>query len=121
MYRSGWLPSDAVSTEPLGLERDAWEAMWTPGRVPLRNIAECLAWPDEVLGVLDLVVPMMRRLWVDIDEGEEALDLERRTVPWLRRTACLLHGFVLGHCSVRGVWEAVSLGGRTAVAVVPER
>lgn len=116
LYRSGWLPPagplvNATDPPPLG-----WELLWSAhaGSVPVDAIARSLGWPPELFDVLHLVLPLARRLW-PIHVPVAATGVTPCALPYVRRAACLLHGFQLGGCAPRGVWEAIKLPSRVAV------
>ena len=119
VYRAGWVAptgglADAVDPAPLG-----WELLWTAhaGRVPVAVIGRALGWPDSLTDISHLIPPLARRLWPHGMDDAAADDLlvPRGCLPYIRRTACLLHGFQLGGCAPRGVWEAIKLPSRLAI------
>lgn len=130
VYRSGWIP-DAALASTAHPDPAHWAALWqrdADGYADLADVAAALAWPDEVCApaALVMIVPLCTRLWhelpwsvwavapadagVSTDSSVDAAPRVRRAaVPVLRRCACLLRGFHLGGCSVRGVWQAIRL------------
>ena len=102
-----------------------WNALWVDWSASLRAVARVTRWPDPLLedSHLELIVPLSRRLWPDEPWDQWVMPdtgfLRRATVPWIRRTACLLMGFHLGGCSMRGVWEAIALPGRLTLPSEP--
>jgi hypothetical protein len=120
VYRTGWNPSTPVAhAHP----KKEWDDLWTaaagadpagPGKaVTLRDIAHSLGWPAELDSGLPLVSYLATRLWPAHPWNEwmsaDADAFRRDAIPFLRRAACLLHGFVMGGCNPHGVWEAIRL------------
>lgn len=98
-------------------EREEGPVLW-PASAAVADIGEALDWPEVLRHseTTDRLLPLCAMLWprhpwaVWVRGGDGAPPRAARgAVPWLRRAACLLHGFHLGGCSVRGVIEAMRL------------
>lgn len=124
VYRAGWIASLEVSRALKDrIDPPLWEAMWQSGSATPEAIAFALQWPRAVVDVVGILVPLCQRMWpeepwreawiVPDPAGQGDGRLMRAAVPYLRRAACLLHGFHLGGCSPKGVWEAILLPDRT--------
>jgi hypothetical protein len=122
VYRAGWVASLEVSRSLADLiDAALWEAVWQSGTATVDSIAFTLQWPAAVCDVVGILLPLCRRLWpeepwtdawITTEAPDGAARVTRATVPYLRRAACLLHGFHLGGCSPKGVWEAILLPDR---------
>ena len=119
VYRSGWIASSEIATVPTFLDAEEWNSAWSEWRVTVEVLGRLLRWPESVMDVSNILVPLTHKLWPQepwsewLPEDQKGT-VPRAIVPHLRRTACLCHGFYLGGCSPRGVWEAVSLPNRIA-------
>jgi len=120
LYRTGWQPAHAVSHINVDFKIEAWNALWQEGEhQTILSIGSTLGWPLLLLqDAADIILPVARLLWpqepwdaawVEVGTGRVA----RASVPFLRRAACLLHGFQIGGCSARGVWEAMRMPTRS--------
>jgi hypothetical protein len=84
-----------------------------PGGRTLERIGHALGWPPPLLAVAPVfLLPLARRLfperpWHSWDGGDGSV--ARQAVPYLRRAASLVEGFLAGGCDPRGVWEAICL------------
>lgn len=104
-----------------------WEALWQrdgDGAAAVADVGAALDWPEflQRRDAGDRLLPVCTLLWPDrpwavwtrrpavlADDAHHPPRVARGAVPCLRRAACLLHGFHLGGCSVRGVFEAMRL------------
>lgn len=120
VYRTGWNPQSPVAlrrTKP----KD-WDGLWSgsTGTAALRCIAHSLDWPAELEPGLHIVARLAIRLWPAHPwsdwMSDDAGAFRRGAIPYLRRAACLLHGFLLGGCNPFGVWEAIQLPTRPSNA-----
>jgi hypothetical protein len=122
VYRAGWIASLEVSQALTDrIDAPLWEATWQSGSATPDAIAFALQWPRAVVDVVGILVPLCQRMWPDEpwseawivpDAASGDVRVMRAAVPYLRRAACLLHGFHLGGCSPKGVWEAILLPDR---------
>lgn len=118
VYRAGWVATSPIAEAPAAGSWDtaAWDALWRDdGTVPLPALGAALGWPA-ALCVAPYLLPLARALYPEEpwDAWTEPGAVRRGAVPALRRTACLLHGFALGGCEPRAVWEAVAMPRRGA-------
>ena len=124
IYRAGWVATPmTIASPPSDLVLAEWDALWlNPERLglcSLLSVGQALQWPSILLAdAMELLVPMARLLWPaePWDEAEWVVAVapatwavRRAAVPYLRRTASLVHGFQVGGCSARGVWEAMRI------------
>ena len=118
VYRRGWVSAVDVAQAPPDMDQAQWSDLWTQWRARPDAIGTLLRWPPAVMDVCSLLLPLCRLLWAEepwLDWFPPTADPEtvpRAIVPLLRRAACLCHGFHLGGCSPRGVWEAIALPNR---------
>lgn len=120
LYRAVWNPHSPVARAAPPRSAEEWSGLWKGcAGVPLLRIARAADWPVDLDPVLPLVGPLAAQLWPrhPWDEwitADGAAVICHAAVPFLRRSACLVHGFQLGGCDPRGVWEAIGLPHRTA-------
>ena len=115
IYRKGWASVRDVANVPSHMEPALWSGIWGAWRTHVSNIGEALNWPPCVMEICGLLVPLSRKLYPEepweewFPDGADTETVPRAIVPYLRRSACLCHGFHQGGCSPRGVWEAITL------------
>lgn len=127
LYRTAWNSQSPVAraSPPDSPVSSRYEAAWKAAAaadgggatLPLPLVAQILGWPAGLTPSLPLVVLLAARLWPSQPWGDWAADdgatLRRAAVPFVRRAACLVHGFAMGGCDPRGVWEAIELPRRS--------
>ena len=111
IYRSQWLPDGNISHAMPSVSLTAEHCC-------VHALHGLLRWPCEI--EMECVIQLAQRLyphcpwttWL-VKEGEK-LNCHIECIGILRRTACILHGFILGsNSSCSSVWEAINMPNRS--------
>lgn len=135
VYRAVWSPASPIAAAPPvgGGATAAWNrlchAIRSAGHVDLATVADELGWPRRIADEAqrlrpDALTTMARSLWPEqrwttwLTAGGCGVT-DAAALPYLRRAACLLHGFALGGGSARAVTAAMRLPHRSGTVTTP--
>jgi hypothetical protein len=112
IYKSQWVATSSIAEASVYV----WNNQLWVGSA--KDLHQDMGWPNEI--DIMCIVQLAQRLYPEHQWTERLLDVDgtvhchMESIGYLRRAACVLHGFLLGpKASCTNVWEAISMPNRS--------